>query len=140
MRRVIKKMLPCVLGASMMLTGVNAPVSASSFRDTQGHWGQAAIDKWNGFGVVHGYAGAFRPGSSVTRAEFAVMMDNIMKYIEQEEQGFADVDGSKWYYDAMMKLATAGVMKGGGRQAVSQPVHHPSRSSRSVGEHVPHPT
>lgn len=105
-------MLPCVLGASMMLTGVNAPVSASSFRDTQGHWGQAAIDKWNGFGVVHGYAGAFRPGSSVTRAEFAVMMDNIMKYIEQEEQGFTDVDGSKWYYDAMMKLATAGVMKG----------------------------
>ncbi|BFH16661.1 hypothetical protein J6TS7_53750 [Paenibacillus dendritiformis] len=69
-------MLPRVLAVSIMLTEVTAPVSASSYRGTQGHWGQAAIDKWNGYGVVHGYAGAFRPGAPVTRAEFAVMMDS----------------------------------------------------------------
>lgn len=48
-----------------------AAEAAAAFRDTQGHWGEAAIRKAVGSGYVDGYEnGTFRPDREVTRAEF----------------------------------------------------------------------
>lgn len=84
----------------------------STFNDTGSHWGQTAIKKWNGYGVVKGYNGTFRPDAPVTRAEFSTMIDNIMKYIDQGNNGFTDLSAEQWYYNAILKLNTAGVLKG----------------------------
>lgn len=82
------------------------------FNDTSNHWGQAAIAKWNEYGVVKGYNGTFRPDAPVTRAEFSTMIDNIVKYIAQANNNFTDLKEGQWYYNSILKLNAAGVLKG----------------------------
>ncbi|SDG56996.1 S-layer homology domain-containing protein [Fontibacillus panacisegetis] len=86
--------------------------SSVVFSDTSNHWGQAAIEKWNEYGVVKGYNGTFRPDAPVTRAEFSTMIDNIVKYIAQANNDFTDLKEGQWYYNSILKLNTAGVLKG----------------------------
>lgn len=85
---------------------------ASGFKDSENHWAKTSIEKWNDYGVVKGDNRGFRPNDAVTRAEFSQMINNIMQYVEKEENKFSDIDSSKWYSDAMIKLNTAGVMLG----------------------------
>ncbi|CAH1204948.1 S-layer homology domain-containing protein [Paenibacillus sp. JJ-223] len=94
--------------------------SKSLFGDISGHWGQKAIEEWTGYGVVKGYNGKFRPNSPVTRAEFAAMIDNIMKYIEEGSNSFSDLESNKWYYGAILKLDKAGVLKGTNGEALAE--------------------
>ncbi|ASA25822.1 S-layer homology domain-containing protein [Paenibacillus donghaensis] len=100
--------------ASVPVTPVasTTPLASSAFSDTSHHWGQNAIEKWSGYSVVQGYNGSFRPDAPVTRAEYSSMIDNIMKYIELGDNRFSDLGQEKWYYNAMLKLNTAGVLKG----------------------------
>lgn len=93
-------------------TQTQVQTAAASFSDTANHWGQAAIEKWSGYGVVKGYNGSFRPDAPVTRAEFSTMIDNIMKYIEQGNNKFTDLNADQWYYNAILKLNAAGVLQG----------------------------
>lgn len=94
--------------------------SKKVFEDSTGHWGQKAIERWNEYGVVKGYNGSFRPNAPVTRAEFSMMIDNIMQYIEEGSNSFTDLSIGKWYYDAMLKLNTAGVLNGAGGLAMPE--------------------
>lgn len=107
-----------VIAFILMMTTIALPVSASTFNDTKGHWSQEAIEKWNGYGIVNGYDGAFRPNDSVTRAEFATMLDNIVKYTDKAENTFSDLDTAKWYADAFLKLNKAGVINGSDGKAL----------------------
>lgn len=107
-----------------------APASAASFRDTQGHWAQKTIDRWHEYGVVNGFEGAFRPDEPVTRAEFATMINNIMRYTETGENRFSDLNPSQWYYDTMIKLSAAGVMNGSDGKAM--PLNDITRQEAAV--------
>ncbi|WP_019637246.1 S-layer homology domain-containing protein [Paenibacillus fonticola] len=105
---MITSALP-VFGATTNISAVN---TVNTFGDISGHWGQQAIEKWNQYGIVQGFDGKFRPNAPVTRAEFSVMIDKVMKYIETGNNVFSDLSPEQWYYGAMIKLNTAGILKG----------------------------
>ena len=101
----------------MFLIGVIS-AAAAGFQDTEGHWAEEAIEKWQTSGVISGYEGAFRPDDKVTRAEFSTMVNNMMKYVEIGENPFSDLNASQWFYEAMLKLYAAGVMNGADGKAL----------------------
>lgn len=117
LKRTWKVWLSFLLSLSLLLTPFSF-AGAAGLSDVRGHWAEAAIEEWHGYGVVNGYEGLFRPDDSVTRAEFAVMLDQIMKYEERGNNPFSDVSGSEWYAEAVIKLNKAGVMHGSGGKAL----------------------
>lgn len=92
------------------VTAANAPV----FQDVTGHWGQTAIEKWSGYGIVNGYEGLFRPDDSITRGEMAVILDNLMDYQVAAENKFSDLQAGQFYTEAILKANAAGIIKGDG--------------------------
>ncbi|WP_238322988.1 S-layer homology domain-containing protein [Gorillibacterium massiliense] len=114
----------------MIIMTVATPVSAQSFRDAKGHWAQAAIEKWSDYGVVNGSNGTFKPNADITRAEFAAMLNNTMKYIEKGENPFSDLKSNDWYADAILKLHAAGVLNGSDGKA--SPVGQLTRQEAAV--------
>ncbi|ULO05930.1 S-layer homology domain-containing protein [Paenibacillus sp. 19GGS1-52] len=63
---------------------VRVPVTDTSteinFSDVAGHWAEASIKQAVSIGMVKGYQdGTFQPNHTVTRAEFAVMLMNVLK-------------------------------------------------------------
>ena len=107
----MKKILSILIAVSMLLSV--CPVSAKSvFTDVpDGHWAEKQIDAWSEYGVISGYNGEFAPGRSITRGEFAVVLNKLMTYEKTVENKFADL-GEKYYTDSILKLNKAGVMQG----------------------------
>lgn len=130
MNKKFKKISALMLIISLIMTSFVLPVSASTFSDTNQHWAAESIQTWSEYGVVNGFDGKFRPDDEVTRAEFSMMINNIMKYIEIEENTFSDLDPSQWYFEAMLKLNAAGVMNGVNGQAL--PNQNISRQEAAV--------
>lgn len=105
-----KRVLALILTCAMLLTML--PIAgAVSFRDTQGHWAQDAIDKWSGYGVIQGYDNNFEPDAPIIRGDMAVIIDRLMDYQEKADNTFSDL-GTAYYTDAVLRAAAAGVMKG----------------------------
>ena len=114
-----RKLLSLVLTLAM-LASLLAPAFAAqgaSFTDTDGHWAQASVDRWAGAGVMNGTGSGFQPDKTMTRAEFAQMLVNLLGYTEKAENTFKDVPNDAWFADAVLKLAAAGVMQGDGVNA-----------------------
>lgn len=84
------------------------------FTDTNGHWAAPAIDRWAGFGVLKGSEGKFRPNDSITRAEMATVLDNMMGYQTAAENTFSDVPAGAWYEGAVLRANAAGILNGDG--------------------------
>ncbi|WP_239618985.1 S-layer homology domain-containing protein [Cohnella mopanensis] len=118
MKKSKSRLFSILLAFLVAMMSIMPSVSASKLSDSQGHWAQKAIERWNESGVVSGYGGQFRPNDHVTRAEFAMMINNIMKYIEKGSNPFTDVNSSKWYSESIIKLGTAGVLSGEGGKAL----------------------
>lgn len=92
---------------------IDAPLgSASIFSDVTDHWGKEAIEKWSGFGIINGYEGFFRPDDSITRGEFAVILDNMMDYQVAAQNNFGDLPAGQFYTDAVLKANAAGIIQG----------------------------
>lgn len=118
--KLAKKSLMLMLSILLLLAGFVMPVFASIYHDTDGHWAMADIEEWSSRGILNGYNGAFRPNDSITRAEFATILNNIMRYIEPGTNAFSDLAQEDWYYDAMLKLHAAGVLQGSGGRAMPE--------------------
>jgi hypothetical protein len=86
--------------------------SAQTFADMSGHWAAAAVSKWAGLGIIKGDSGGFRPDDPITRAEFAVILDNLMDYQVEADNTFPDVAKGAWYEDAILKANAAGILNG----------------------------
>lgn len=111
-RRILAAALTLCLTMSLVSTAAFA-VGGKSFDDVNGHWGQASVERWAGYGVFNGDdAGNFNPDKQMTRAEFATMLANMMGYTAKADKSFGDVASDAWYADAILKLAAAGVMLG----------------------------
>lgn len=111
-RRILAAALTLCLTMSLVPTAAFA-VGGKSFDDVNGHWGQASVERWAGYGVFNGDdAGNFNPDKQMTRAEFATMLANMMGYTAKADKSFGDVASDAWYADAILKLAAAGVMLG----------------------------
>lgn len=106
-----KRTLSLVLAIAMAISFIPVSVFAADYNDTSAHWASAEISKWSDLGILQGDNGAFRPDSSMTRAEFATIMDRLMGYQAKAENTFTDLP-IDWYTDAMLRANAAGVFLG----------------------------
>ncbi len=105
---------------TLLLTG--APAAQAAFQDTAGHWAESAIQRMNGYQIVNGYQGQFRPDETITRGEMAVVLDHVMRYQKQADNRFSDL-GQDLYTDAILKAGHAGIMQGaGGKVRPNDPI------------------
>jgi len=112
----IKKAVSTILVVLMVFSLIPANIfAAGKFTDTNGHWAEAAIDRWSDYGVLLGYPeGNFLPGNGITRAEMAVIINRVMSYTERSDSNtFSDVSvANDWFADGILKLHAAGIILG----------------------------
>ena len=112
MKRPLKALTSVLLASAI---GCTALISASAaYSDTVGHPKEAAIDRWTGYGVVSGNAGAFNPDSTITRAEMARIMTSALGLRPAVGAQFTDVPANTWYAPFAGASANAGIMTGNG--------------------------
>lgn len=111
-RHSFKKAIILAVVAALLLTCAPLVSMAQSFDDvSKGFWAGEAIEKWSDAQVVAGSNGKFRPNDQITRAEFAAVLNKIMKY-DKGNAVFSDVKSSDWFYQHITAVASAGIMNG----------------------------
>ena len=111
-RHSFKKAIILAVVAALLLTCAPIVSMAQSFEDVRkGFWAGEAIEKWSDAQVVAGSNGKFRPNDQITRAEFAAVLNKIMKY-DKGNAVFSDVKSSDWFYQHITAVASAGIMNG----------------------------
>lgn len=106
----MKKILSTLVAVSV-LASASVVSAANTYKDTEGHWAEKQINSWSNYGVISGYDGMFSPNRSITRGEFAVVLNRLMNYQDTQKNTFADLDDN-FYTDSVLKLNKAGVMQG----------------------------
>ena len=107
--------------AAGALTAAMLFTPASAFTDTEGHWAEAAIDKWSEeYGIINGYDdGTFRPDNSITRGAFAGILDRFLQFQSvSSSDTFSDIEGNYWE-EAILKLHASGVYLGNNGKALA---------------------
>ena len=121
MSRNMKKIVSGILVAIMLLALIPQGIvfAAGNYSDTKGHWAEAAIDTWSGYGILLGYPeGNFLPGNGISRAEMAAIINRVMSYTQRADSNtFSDVTMDKWFADDILKLNAAGIILGTGGKA-----------------------
>lgn len=115
MKKQSRRILSFIVCLSIVLSTLTFVCSsgAYAFFDTEDNWAKDVIDKWSESGVISGDGdGNFRPDEPITRAEFAKIVTTAKKYTEKSNISFTDVDDSEWYYDALSKSVSAGIING----------------------------
>lgn len=89
-------------------------VSGGSFSDTAGHWAADAIGRAAAAGWITGYPdGAFRPNQSITRAEAATIINNMLGRAPDKDHLLAgmttwpDNPEGAWYYEAIQEATNS---------------------------------
>lgn len=109
-----KRLFSMLLTAAMIASTLTVPAFAAPFGDTDGHWGQKAIERWSDHNIVNGADGMFRPDDCLTRGELATIVANLLKLTEMPAGNpFSDLD-QNWYTNAILKCYEAGIMSGDG--------------------------
>lgn len=83
--------------------------------DISGHWAEASIKQAISDGIVTGYPdGTFKPGNTVTRAEFSVMLMNALNWQEPgTDLTFTDkAEIGTWAKQAVSQAVQAGIISG----------------------------
>ena len=87
----------------------------TKFHDLQkNHWSYEYVMDLHEKGIINGDGdGAFRPDSSITRAEFTkIIVEAFLKNTDEGENNFTDVKSGDWYEVYVKKAAFAGIIKG----------------------------
>ncbi|MET3851395.1 Ig-like domain-containing protein [Paenibacillus sp. OAE614] len=96
-------------------TGLTVISNPAEFSDISGHWAEASIKQAASTGIVTGYPdGTFKPGKTVTRAEFAVMLVNTLG-IKKPGAELTFIDSASigaWAHHAVAQVVQLGMMKG----------------------------
>ncbi len=84
------------------------------FKDISGHWAEKQVMEMTGKGMVSGYDdGTFRPNQSISRAEFAQMIQNMFHYEQTKVlTNFSDIAETDWYYKPVGALYENGIIAG----------------------------
>lgn len=105
-----KKLLPLALTAAMIVPSVPTMAAPS---DIAGHWAESVITQWQNKGLIQGYEdGTFKPGNTITRAEFVTLMNNAKGFWSEGSINFSDVKNGSWFYSAVARAVAAGYVKG----------------------------
>lgn len=81
--------------------------------DIGGHWAESRIKEAVKLGFVSGYTdGTFKPDRTITRAEFATLLNNALHIENIVPISLSDVDESDWYYKEIQKSVAVGFFLG----------------------------
>ena len=115
------KRIPAALLSLALTATLTAPAALaaraegpSSLPELDGHWSQAAFERWHAHGIVEGDVRGMRPDAHMTVAEFAAILCRTMGYTETVENPYADLKGDEWYAPYILRLTAAGILEGDG--------------------------
>lgn len=116
-----RKALSLILAFSMAVSlfTVGASAAEPTYGDTAGHWAEASIERWSGYGIIQGSNGKFDPDGQLTCAQLATILARLLKLPAAKDAGFIDNPADAWYYDAINRCAAAGILKGNGDGTVT---------------------
>ena len=77
MRKIPAALLALTLTASLTAPKA-AAASSSTLPELDGHWSQAAFQRWHGYGIVEGDARGMRPADAMMVSEFAALLSRTM--------------------------------------------------------------
>ena len=107
----MKKVFSILLCLCIIFTGLYAFAEETVYDDIQNHWAKNSIELWSSNGIVNGYNGNFRPDDSITRGEFATVLNRIFLFDEPSANTFEDLD-EKYYTEPILCLNNQGIMNG----------------------------
>ena len=110
--------IPAALLALTLTASLTAPTAVAlktdSLPELNGHWSQAAFQRWHGYGIVEGDDRGMRPTYAMMLSEFAALLSRTMGYTKQAENHYADLKGDEWYAPYILQLTAAGILEGDG--------------------------
>ncbi|HMM05412.1 MAG TPA: alpha/beta fold hydrolase [Clostridiales bacterium] len=117
-RTIVPILIICLL--MVFSTGIAAADTDPIFTDIDNHWAKAAVTEAYSYGIIFGYEDkTFRPDNVVTRAEFAAMLDRLLKAdivnpsaTNEVEIPFTDVPKTYWAYDVICDLYAQDIIHG----------------------------
>jgi hypothetical protein len=110
---ILKKTRILLLMLIVVFSLFPAAVAYALPADIQGHWAEAQISDWFNRGLAEGYSdGTFKPDSTITRAEFAAMVNRAFNFTETGTTSFSDVSSNKWYAKDVSIAVAAGYIAG----------------------------
>ena len=115
MRKIPAALLSLALTASLTVPTAAAARQTSSLPELDGHWSQAAFERWHGYGIVEGDVRGMRPDDAMTVGEFAALLCRTLGYTETVDNPYADLKGDEWYAPYILRLTAAGILQGDGK-------------------------
>lgn len=123
-----------------LLAGFTVPTFASAdFNDILYHWGTPFIVEMKELGIVSGYEDSnFYPDSTITRAEFSVMLSRLIRIPAAYEPAskFYDVGSKDWFNRGVVFLADTGILnddpEGFGMKPMFRPKDNITREDMAV--------
>lgn len=116
-RKALSLILAFAMAVSLFTVGASA--AEPTYGDTAGHWAEASIERWSGYGIIKGSNGKFDPDGQLTCAQLATILARLLKLPAAKDAGFIDNPADAWYYDAINRCAAAGILKGNGDGTVT---------------------
>ena len=116
-RKALSLILAFAMAVSLFTVGASA--AEPTYVDTAGHWAEASIERWSGYGIIQGSNGKFDPDGQLTCAQLATILARLLKLPAAKDAGFIDNPADAWYYDAINRCAAAGILKGNGDGTVT---------------------
>ena len=116
-RKALSLILAFAMAVSLFTVGASA--AEPTYGDTAGHWAEASIERWSGYGIIQGSNGKFDPDGQLTCAQLATILARLLKLPAAKDAGFIDNPADAWYYDAITRCAAAGILKGNGDGTVT---------------------
>lgn len=116
-RKALSLILAFAMAVSLFTVGASA--AEPTYGDTAGHWAEASIERWSGYGIIQGSNGKFDPDGQLTCAQLATILARLLKLSAAKDAGFIDNPADAWYYDAINRCAAAGILKGNGDGTVT---------------------
>ncbi|MFB9274006.1 carbohydrate binding domain-containing protein [Cohnella cellulosilytica] len=133
MRRNVSLLLAfmMLIGALQPAAGFAAPSGETPDRPA-GHWAAEALNKWKDRGLLQGdETGDLRPDRPISRAEFAALVNRLLRLPEAGDSGFADVKPGAWYASDIAKAQAAGYLTGY-PDHTARPLHPITREEAAV--------
>lgn len=108
----VRRLSAWMMAAVMLLSMVPA---MAAFRDTSGHWAEKTLTEWQDKGLIDGYGdGSFQPDGTMTRAEFAKLVNRTLGFTAESAISFSDVTERDWFYAEVARAVAVGYAQGSG--------------------------
>lgn len=109
-----RRFVAVLLSLCLILAFIPVSAMAVEFDDAQGHWAEAAIDRWSDAGVVSGVGNNdFDPEGEVNRAQAASVFSELLQLTDEADiSNFTDIPDNAWYAGHIAKCVDAGIMAG----------------------------